>query len=74
VCTQKLSGNLVRQDEADRGERSEQLSTVERDELKQLLAENAGLGYKVGVDGLRSPKPPASARQLRDERVSEGGL
>lgn len=35
--------NLVGQDEADRGERSEQLPTVERDELKRLRAENAEL-------------------------------
>ena len=33
----------VRQDEADRGDRAEQLSTVERDELKRLRAENAEL-------------------------------
>ena len=35
--------NWVRQDEADRGERADQLSTVERDELKRLWAENAEL-------------------------------
>ena len=35
--------NWVRQDEADRGERVDQLSTVERDELKRLRAENAEL-------------------------------
>ena len=35
--------NWVRQDEADRGERAEQLSTVERDELRRLRAENAEL-------------------------------
>ena len=33
----------VRQDEADRGERADQLSTVERDELKRLRAENSEL-------------------------------
>ncbi len=31
----------VRQDEADRGERTDQLSTVEREELKRLRAENS---------------------------------
>jgi transposase len=35
--------NWVRQDESDRGERVDQLSTVERDELKRLRAENAEL-------------------------------
>lgn len=30
----------VRQDEADRGERSDRLSTIEREELKRLRAEN----------------------------------
>jgi len=35
--------NWVRQDEADRGERDDRLSTVERDELKRLRAENAEL-------------------------------
>ena len=30
----------VRQDEADRGERSDRLSTLERDELNRLRAEN----------------------------------
>jgi len=33
----------VRQDEADRGERANLLSTAEREELKQLRAENAEL-------------------------------
>jgi len=33
----------VRQDQADHGERSDQLSTVERDELRRLRAENAEL-------------------------------
>jgi transposase len=33
----------VRQDEADRGERTDQLSTVERDELVRLRAENRDL-------------------------------
>ena len=33
----------MRQDEADRGERADQLSAVERDELKRLRAENAEL-------------------------------
>ncbi len=32
--------NWVRQDEADRGERNDRLSTLERDELKTLRAEN----------------------------------
>jgi transposase len=32
-----------RQDEADRGERTEQLSTAEREELKRLRAENREL-------------------------------
>ncbi len=35
--------NWVRQDEADRGERDDRLSTAERDELKRLRAENAEL-------------------------------
>jgi transposase len=35
--------NWVRQNEADRGDRAEQLSTVERDELKRLRAENTEL-------------------------------
>jgi transposase len=39
----KALRNWVRQDEADRGELAEQLSTVERDELKRLRAENAEL-------------------------------
>ena len=33
----------MRQDEADRGERTEQLSTAEREELKRLRAENREL-------------------------------
>jgi transposase len=33
----------VRQDEADRGERADQLTTVERDELVRLRAENRDL-------------------------------
>jgi transposase len=33
----------VRQDEADRGERVDQLSTAEREELKRLRAENHAL-------------------------------
>ena len=32
--------NWVRQDEADRGDRSDRLSTLERDELRRLRAEN----------------------------------
>src|SRR3712207_721227 len=32
--------NCVRQDEADRADQSEQLSTAERDELQRLRAEN----------------------------------
>jgi len=32
--------NWVRQDEADRGDRNDRLSTAERDELKRLRAEN----------------------------------
>lgn len=32
--------NWVRQDEADRGDRDDRLSTLERDELKRLRAEN----------------------------------
>ncbi|GAA0918800.1 transposase [Virgisporangium aurantiacum] len=39
--TLRRFGPGSRQEEADRGERSEQLSTVERDELKRLRAENA---------------------------------
>jgi transposase len=35
--------NWIRQDEADRGERDDRLSTVERDELKRLRAENTEL-------------------------------
>lgn len=35
--------NWVRQDEADRGERTDQLSTAEREELKRLRAENRDL-------------------------------
>lgn len=35
--------NWVRQDEVDRGERTEQLSTAEREELKRLRAENREL-------------------------------
>ena len=35
--------NWVRQDEADRGERTEQLSTAEREELTRLRAENREL-------------------------------
>jgi Transposase len=35
--------NWVRQDEADRGERADQLSTAERGELKRLRAENTQL-------------------------------
>src|SRR5918997_6957350 len=58
--------NWVRQDEADRGERSEQLSTVERDELKRLRAENSELrrghdilkaGWAIFSAGPR--RPPA---------------
>ena len=33
----------VRQDEADRGERDDRISTVEREELRRLRAENAEL-------------------------------
>ncbi len=43
--------NWVCQDEADRGERSEQLSAVERDGLKRLRAGNAEL--RRGNDILR---------------------
>lgn len=39
----------VRQDEVDRGERCEQLSTVERDESKRLRAENAELRRTNGI-------------------------
>jgi transposase len=35
--------NWIRQDEADRGERDDRLSTVERDEMKRLRAENSEL-------------------------------
>lgn len=35
--------NWVRQDDVDRGERADALSTVERDELERLRAENAEL-------------------------------
>jgi transposase len=35
--------NWIRQDEADRGDGDERLSTVERDELKRLRAENTEL-------------------------------
>ena len=35
--------NWIRQDEADRGDSAERLSTVEREELKRLRAENAEL-------------------------------
>lgn len=35
--------NWVRQDEADRGDRDDRLSTLEREELKRLRAENSEL-------------------------------
>ena len=42
-CTVEALRSWVRQDEADRGERADQLSTAERDELKRLRAENTEL-------------------------------
>jgi len=40
ACTRKRSGPWVRQEEADHGERTNLLSTAERDELNRLRAEN----------------------------------
>ena len=39
----------VRQDEAERGDRDDRLSTVEREELKRLRAENAELRMERDV-------------------------
>jgi transposase len=42
VTAQSLR-NWIRQDEADRGERSDQLTSAEREELRQLRRENVRL-------------------------------
>jgi transposase len=48
VTAQSLR-NWVRQDEADRGERSDQLTSAEREELRRLRRENVRLKQKRDI-------------------------
>jgi transposase len=60
--------NWVRQDEADRGVRADQLSTAERDELKRLRADRFGVQPICRVLGYRSASTVYARRNRRPRR------